>query len=52
MKDAVDQSIEYNANSTWLERLKSLVMVGTNRRALSVYFVCFDCMLERMLIGS
>ncbi|KIR40788.1 MFS transporter, SP family, solute carrier family 2 (myo-inositol transporter), member 13 [Cryptococcus deuterogattii 99/473] len=36
MKAAVDQSIEYNANSTWLERLKSLVMVGTNRRALII----------------
>lgn len=36
MKAAVDQSIEYNANSTWLERLKSLAMVGTNRRALII----------------
>ncbi|OWZ59371.1 MFS transporter, SP family, solute carrier family 2 (myo-inositol transporter), member 13 [Cryptococcus neoformans c8] len=36
MKAAVDQSIEYNANSTWFERLKSLVMVGTNRRALII----------------
>lgn len=50
MKAAVDQSIEYNANSTWLERLKSLAMVGTNRRALSMYFVCLKCIIERMLI--
>ncbi|WVQ82390.1 hypothetical protein IAT38_004518 [Cryptococcus sp. DSM 104549] len=36
MQAAVQQSKEYNDRSTWLERLRSLVMVGTNRRALII----------------
>ncbi|KAK8864166.1 hypothetical protein IAR55_001412 [Kwoniella newhampshirensis] len=36
MRTAAQQSKEVNDSTTWLERLKSLVLVGTNRRGLII----------------